>query len=98
MQYLLTDKMAVCDYLRMDDDWLLLTEAAARSGLSPVTLRVQYRNHRLAAQKRGRDLWVRWSEVERYLAARAKSGRYRADVGNSGDDAAPEDPPAGGID
>lgn len=64
----------------MDEDWLLVTEAAARCGLSPVTLRDQYRKGRLAAVRRGRDLWVRWAEVQRYLQSRDRRGRYRGDV------------------
>ena len=45
---------------------LTLTEAAARLGLAASTLRHQYRNGKIKASKRGRDLWVSEREVERY--------------------------------
>jgi excisionase family DNA binding protein len=39
-------------------DLLTLAEAADLAGLSPTTLRVQIRNGKLKAVKRGRDWWV----------------------------------------
>ncbi len=45
---------------------MTLNEAARLLGLSPDTLRVQIRNGRLKATKRGRDWWVTKGEVERY--------------------------------
>jgi excisionase family DNA binding protein len=47
---------------------MILSDAAARLGLSPSTLRVQIRNGRLAAVKRGRDWHVTPAELERYRA------------------------------
>jgi excisionase family DNA binding protein len=47
---------------------LTLTEAAALLDLSPITLRLQVRNGKLAAEKRGRDWFVSQREVERYRA------------------------------
>jgi hypothetical protein len=49
-------------------DLLTLPEAAAIAGLSPVTLRVQVFNGRLAARKIGRDWVVTRRELERYMA------------------------------
>jgi Helix-turn-helix domain len=63
-----------------NEDWLLLTDAAARTGLSPNTLRDQRRKGRLAAEQRGRDYWVKWGDVQAYLASRSTRGRYRADI------------------
>jgi excisionase family DNA binding protein len=45
---------------------LTLTEAAALLNLSPTTLRVQVRNGKLKAVKRGRDWHVSRREVDRY--------------------------------
>jgi excisionase family DNA binding protein len=45
---------------------LTLTEAAALLGLSPITLRVQIRNGKMRASKKGRDWFVTPREVERY--------------------------------
>jgi excisionase family DNA binding protein len=45
---------------------LTLTEAAALLDLSPITLRLQVRNGKLLAHKRGRDWFVSQREVERY--------------------------------
>jgi excisionase family DNA binding protein len=53
---------------------LSLTEAGKRSGLSPTTLRVQIRNKRLKAVKRGRDWIVTAADLENYLEA-VESGR-----------------------
>jgi excisionase family DNA binding protein len=47
---------------------LTLTEAAALLDLSPITLRLQVRNGKLLAHKRGRDWFVSEREVERYRA------------------------------
>lgn len=47
---------------------LTLTEAAARLGLSPVTLRVQLGKGKLKGRKVGRDWTVSEREVERYRA------------------------------
>lgn len=49
---------------------MTLREAADILGLSPTTLRVQIRNGRLRATKRGRDWHVTAGEVERYRADR----------------------------
>ena len=57
---------------------MTLTEAAARLGLSPATLRGQVRNGALKAKKVGRDWTVTPAEVERYrlvsLGKRRKQG------------------------
>lgn len=45
---------------------LTLTEAATLLGLSPITLRIQVRNGKLKAVKRGRDWHVSQKEVDRY--------------------------------
>ncbi len=45
---------------------MTLNEAAARLGVSPITLRAQIANKRLKATKRGRDWFVGPAEVERY--------------------------------
>jgi excisionase family DNA binding protein len=45
---------------------LTLAEAAALLDLSPTTLRVQVRNGKLKAVKRGRDWHVSRRELERY--------------------------------
>jgi excisionase family DNA binding protein len=45
---------------------LTLREAAESLGVSPITLRLQVRNGKLAAEKRGRDWFVSQREVERY--------------------------------
>lgn len=52
---------------------MTVTEAAARLGLSPSTLRVQIRNKKLRSTKRGRDHWITESEVERYRRDHATS-------------------------
>jgi excisionase family DNA binding protein len=55
----------------LDGRWeivLTLTEAAALLNLSPTTLRVQVRNGKLRAVKRGRDWHVSQKEVDRYAA------------------------------
>jgi len=55
---------------------LTLTQAAARLGLSPSTLRNQVRAGRLAARKVGRDWTVTEREVARYAAeSQGKAGR-----------------------
>ena len=63
-----------------DDEWLLLTQAAEHTGLSPSTLRDQRRKGRLVAEQRGRDYWVRWGDVRAYIESRDHRGRYRDDV------------------
>lgn len=45
---------------------MTLTEAAARLGLSPRTLKAQIHNGKLRARKVGRDWHVTPGEVERY--------------------------------
>ena len=45
---------------------LTLTEAAARLGLSPITLRVQIRNGKVKARKVGPVWTMSEREVERY--------------------------------
>jgi excisionase family DNA binding protein len=45
---------------------LTLNEAAVQLGLSPSTLRVQIRNGKLRAVKRGRDWTISEREAERY--------------------------------
>jgi len=55
---------------------MTLKEAAAILNLSPTTLRVQVRNGKLRASKKGRDWHVTAGEVERYRrdhAARSKA-------------------------
>lgn len=55
-------------------DLLTLREAADLAGLSPTTLRVQIRNRKLQASKRGRDWWVTRKELERYMEKIARGG------------------------
>lgn len=57
---------------------MTLTEAATSLGLSPATLRVQVRNGKLRAAKKGRDWHVTPAEVERYR--RESLGRRHADT------------------
>jgi len=45
---------------------MTLTEAAARLGLRPSTLRVQIHKKKLRSTKHGRDHWITEGEVERY--------------------------------
>lgn len=47
-------------------DGVPLSEAADMLGLSSKTLQAQYRNGRLRAVKRGRDLFVTLQEIDRY--------------------------------
>lgn len=47
---------------------ITLVEAARRLDLSPVTVRAQVHNGRIAATKIGRDWLVDEAEVERYRA------------------------------
>jgi hypothetical protein len=47
---------------------MTLIEAGRLLDLSPITLRLQVRNGKLAAEKRGRDWFVSQREVERYRA------------------------------
>jgi excisionase family DNA binding protein len=51
---------------------MTLQEAAARLGLASSTLRVQVRNGKLRATKKGRDWHVTPTEVERYRVASKK--------------------------
>lgn len=62
---------------------LTLNEAAVLLGLSPTTLRVQIRNGRLAAMKRGRDWTVSERAVEKY---RAERQRHADNPKSSGDE------------
>jgi excisionase family DNA binding protein len=45
---------------------MTLKEAAAILDLKPDTLRIQIRNGRMRGRKRGRDLFVTRTEVDRY--------------------------------
>jgi len=45
---------------------MTISEAAGSLGVTPATLRQQVANHKLRAEKRGRDWWVTAAEVERY--------------------------------
>jgi excisionase family DNA binding protein len=45
---------------------LTLTDAAARLGVTPDTLRQQIARGRLEGVKHGRDWWIEPDEVERY--------------------------------
>lgn len=45
---------------------MTLREAADQLGVLPATLRQQIAHGKLRAEKRGRDWWVKPSEVERY--------------------------------
>jgi excisionase family DNA binding protein len=45
---------------------MTLKEAAEILGLKPDTLRLQIRNGRMRGRKRGRDLFVTRTEVDRY--------------------------------
>lgn len=56
-------------------DAYTLGEAAAVSGLSPITLRSQIRNGRIEAEKRGRDWLIPRSELATYLESRDVRGR-----------------------
>lgn len=62
------------------DEWLTLAEASAAAAeegvvLSPATLRVQIRNGRIPAEKRGRDHFVSRHALFTYFESRAPSGR-----------------------
>lgn len=46
---------------------MLLRDAAQRVGLSHSTLRVQIKNGRLKAVKRGRDWWVSEAQLAAYV-------------------------------
>jgi uncharacterized protein YuzE len=67
-------------------DWLTLQEAAAESGLSPTTLRVQLNHGRLKGEKRGRDWFVDGAALFTYLDSRSARGRppARGTRGSSG--------------
>lgn len=54
--------------LRSPTDYLTLREAAKESGLSPTTLRVQIRNGRIRATKKGRDWLINDTDLFNYLA------------------------------
>ena len=59
---------------------MTLTEAAARLGVAPATLRHQIRNGRLRASKVGRDWAVSEDEVRRYATlSRGRPGRRGRD-------------------
>ena len=73
----------LADIHREEDDptvQLTLKEAAAEAAaqgepISPNTLRVQVRNGKLKAEKRGRDLVVTRQELRRYLESRSPAGQ-----------------------
>jgi hypothetical protein len=48
------------------DDFMTLIDAAAILGITPNTLRAQWKKGRIETEKRGRDRWIRLSEVGRY--------------------------------
>jgi excisionase family DNA binding protein len=54
--------------LRSPAEHLTLREAAKESGLSPTTLRVQIRNGRIRATKKGRDWLINDTDLENYLS------------------------------
>jgi excisionase family DNA binding protein len=54
--------------LRSPAQDLTLREAAKESGLSPTTLRVQIRNGRIRATKKGRDWLINDTDLENYLS------------------------------
>lgn len=56
---------------------MTLREAAEILGLSATTLRVQIRNGKLAAVKRGRDWHVTPAELERYRTTRLSERKRR---------------------
>lgn len=62
------------------DEEMSLIEAARRLGIAPGTLRAQHRLGRLVTVKKGRDLFVQWSEIQRYLASRKHVGGWRKDI------------------
>ncbi|MDP8224496.1 MAG: helix-turn-helix domain-containing protein [Candidatus Lernaella stagnicola] len=47
-------------------EWSTLKEAADLLGVSPKTLQAQSKKGKIAAVKRGRDLWISADEIERY--------------------------------
>ena len=53
--------------LRSPAEYLTLREAAKESGLSPTTLRVQIRNGRIPATKKGRDWLIEGTDLWNYL-------------------------------
>lgn len=61
--------------LRVPEVRLTLAEAAAESGLSPSTLRVQLNSGRLSGKKQGRDWTVTLADLWNHLESRAASGR-----------------------
>lgn len=61
-------------------DGMTLTQAAARLGITPDTLRQQIARGRLEATKHGRDWWVSDEAVAAYAASRSgRHGRPRKD-------------------
>lgn len=54
--------------LESPEEYLTLREAAKESGLSPTTLRVQIRNGRIKATKKGRDWLIGSTELFNYLS------------------------------
>ena len=54
--------------LESPEEYLTLREAAKESGLSPTTLRVQIRNGRIRATKKGRDWLINDTDLENYLS------------------------------
>lgn len=48
------------------DDFVTLVDAAAILGITPSTLRAQWKKGRIGTEKRGRDRWIRLAEVGRY--------------------------------
>lgn len=48
------------------DDFVTLVDAAGILGITPNTLRAQWKKGRIATEKRGRDRWIRLAEVGRY--------------------------------
>lgn len=64
------------EYEDNGDFWQSLSEAAMWLGLNPATLRQQIHNGSISAEKRGRDWFIRRTEVLRYKREnRGKPGR-----------------------
>lgn len=59
----------------LESSELTLNEAAERTGLSPVTLRVLLHRRRLVGRKHGRDWFVTPTALIEYLRSRDARGR-----------------------
>jgi len=70
----------------VNEGWLTLKEAADTLGLSVETVKKQVKRRSLNAEKRGRDLFVTPTELERYKAeSLGQRGRRKQAEQSSGE-------------